>query len=123
SLSIELTGNLHVASGGAIDVTARGYPMNQTYPGARNVTIVQQAGSHVGRGADTTLTGATYGSVERPREAGAGDIRNQAGGGVARINADSLAIDGAIRANGGGTGGGEGGGAGGSIWITATRVT
>jgi Bacterial Ig-like domain len=121
SLDISVSGDLRIAAGGAIDVTRRGYPVNVTYPGARNVTLVQQAASHIGRGGSVTLSGATYGSVMHPREAGAGDIRNQPGGGVVRIDAGGLAVNGSIRANGG-NGGGEGSGAGGSIWITTSRI-
>ncbi|MDP9191464.1 MAG: Ig-like domain-containing protein [Acidobacteriota bacterium] len=123
ALNIDITGELHVASGAAIDVTWRGYPTLTTYPGARNVTVVQQAASHIGRGASTTLSGATYGSIERPRELGAGDYRRNGGGGVVRINAASTVVDGVIRANGGTGNTVEGGGAGGSVWITTTRIS
>ena len=124
ALDIAVTGEMRIASGGTIDATRRGFAVNATYPGARNVTVVQQGGSHIGRGGAMTLSGATYGSVTRPREAGAGDIRNHLGGGVLRIDAGNLIVDGIIGANGGGpVGSGEGGGGGGSVWITAGKIT
>ena len=118
-LTIEARDGLRID--GSIDVTARGYAPPQTGEGALSAQIVQQGGSHLGRGGNVTAEGATFGSMRTPFEAGAGDYRNHFGGGAVRIVAGEVTLIGAIRANGG-SGGGEGAGAGGSIDIVATRI-
>ncbi|MCA1733476.1 MAG: hypothetical protein LC732_07730, partial [Acidobacteria bacterium] len=113
---------VYVACEGAIDVSGRGYAGSQTYPGAA-VPGPNSGGSHLGVGGVMDLpAGTAYGSVYRPQEAGAGGEHasaGMAGGGVVRITADAVIVDGAIRANGADGGTGRRGGAGGSIWITA----
>ncbi|MGZ7079529.1 MAG: hypothetical protein ACXVJT_08965, partial [Thermoanaerobaculia bacterium] len=109
-----------LAVDGAIDVSGKGYVRDSTYPGA-SVGTSGTSGSHIGVGSGNQgfgSEGSTYGSVERPRESGAGGTGNfgDSGGGVVRINAATLRIDGAIRSN-------AQEGAGGSIWITAGRIT
>ncbi|MBK9968901.1 MAG: hypothetical protein IPP07_30280 [Holophagales bacterium] len=129
SLDLKVTGTLTIEDGGSIDVTGRGYPEESTYPGATGaVSPTDSAGSHVGTGglAGGSAAMPTYGSVERPREAGSGGWNGAArpGGGVIRIEAGTLALGGAtakIVANG--DGGSWRGGAGGSIWITAASMT
>jgi Bacterial Ig-like domain/Carboxypeptidase regulatory-like domain/F5/8 type C domain len=111
-----------VACGGAIDTSGRGYTDNNTYP---NETEPGGAtgGSHIGRGGlYNGPYGTTYGSIYRPQEAGSagGCCTSGPGGGVVRISAPSIAIDGAVRANG--ATGYDRSGAGGSVWITAARL-
>jgi hypothetical protein len=116
SLDLKAT-SVYVACGGAIDVNGKGYPGGQSYPGV-SVSVNNSGGSHIGLGiGDNGTAGATYGSVEQPQEAGAGAGGFASGGGIIRINATSLANDGAIRANG--VNGSSRNSAGGSIWITA----
>ncbi|MBK8595122.1 MAG: hypothetical protein IPN83_05940 [Holophagales bacterium] len=109
-LDLTVTGSLFIECGGSIDVTGRGYPEESTYPGATGaVSPTDSAGSHVGTGglAGGSAAMPTYGSVERPREAGSGGWNGAArpGGGVIRIEAGTLALGGAtakIVANGDG---------------------
>jgi len=116
SIDVKAT-SMYVACGGAIDVSGRGYPAGQSYPGV-SVSVNNSGGSHIGLGiGDSGTAGATYGSVEQPQEAGAGAGSVASGGGIIRINATSLANDGAIRANGANSNSRNS--AGGSIWITA----
>ncbi|HYO79103.1 MAG TPA: hypothetical protein VE010_21745, partial [Thermoanaerobaculia bacterium] len=116
---------LYVGCGAAIDVSALGYRKNVTAPGTGS-TDLQAGGGHVGRGGVwKRASGSSFGSLTRPREAGAGGWASltsgalaSAGGGVVRMHATaSMTIDGAVRANASSTNGG-GGGAGGSVWLT-----
>ena len=121
SLSIELTGTLTIEAGALIDVTARGFNRQVTYPGETTASG-SGGGSHIGQGGSSS--GTTYGSIYRPQENGAGGANTSdgdRGGGVVRIVANELVLNGEIRANGqGSTGYYTRGGAGGSVWITLT---
>lgn len=116
--SFHLTaGTIYVGCGGAIDASARGYASNGTYPGAAT-PFAYTGGSHIGRGRGFGA-GSTFGSIYRPAEPGGSAYASGAGGGVLRIQATDLTIDGAIRANGEDV---HRSGAGGSVWITTGRV-
>jgi hypothetical protein len=111
-LGLEVAGTVYVGCGGAIDVSGRGYG-NWTYPG-HQMPGSASGGSHLGvGGVNSNPPGETYGSVYFPQESGTG--RNGRGGGVLRVVADRVLLDGVIRANG--SDGGIGA-AGGSIWMT-----
>jgi hypothetical protein len=116
-LSLEVTGPVYVACGGAIDASALGYASDTTYPG-HGIPGLSSGGSHIGEGGVSNLpAGETFGSVYRPREAGGGGRSGGRGGGVVEIDGDRVQIDGAVRANGGSA---NRGGAGGSVWIRAS---
>ncbi|MDA8020340.1 MAG: Ig-like domain-containing protein [Thermoanaerobaculia bacterium] len=121
-LEISLSGRLTIESGAAIDVSAKGYRPNQTYPGETG-SANGSGGSHLGLGGQfaSSLPGSTYGSVYFPSEPGAGGQNSGvglAGGGVVLVEAAELVVDGAIRANGDSRPtGGYRGGAGGSVWL------
>src|SRR5207237_10599436 len=67
--------------------------------------------------------GTTYGSVDRAQEVGGGAGNGGSGGGIVRVIAGTVVVDGAIRANGWLTGGyNDRGGAGGSVWVSAGTV-
>ncbi|HYO77345.1 MAG TPA: hypothetical protein VE010_12850, partial [Thermoanaerobaculia bacterium] len=71
--TLDVTANaLFVACDAKLDASALGYAFRTTYPGARNVTRIEEGASHIGRGArveaGVPLTGATYGSISEPRE-------------------------------------------------------
>ncbi|HEX7828619.1 MAG TPA: hypothetical protein VF787_03150, partial [Thermoanaerobaculia bacterium] len=114
---------LFVACNGTIDVTGLGIAHNAGYPGA-SAADDSSGGSHIGRGGVWHRTpGGVFGSVFEPKEPGSGGnhpgiaTTEGAGGGMVRIRATgTVAIDGAISANG--VASSYGGGAGGSIWIT-----
>jgi hypothetical protein len=110
----------------SIDVSARGYAAEQTHPGETLGTHYTVAGSHLGEGGlRDGSPGSTYGSVTRPMEAGAGGGSGSSprGGGLIRIEAAALDLQGtaSIRADGG-SNDGYAAGAGGSIWVTADEV-
>jgi hypothetical protein len=117
SLVIDVSGEVVVEAGAAIDVSGKGYARNQTYPG-EPLDPTNGGGSHMGVGGENEEQESTYGSVTRPQEMGAGGtygFGDQFGGGVVRIDTGDLRIDGAIRADGVVH---SFGGAGGSIWIS-----
>ncbi|HEV8432160.1 MAG TPA: Ig-like domain-containing protein, partial [Thermoanaerobaculia bacterium] len=104
ALTLNVSGTLTVQSGGAIDVTGRGYGVQQSY--SSSVSTNGSGGSHIGLGTagNSGTVAAVYGSVEQPQEAGAGGGRDSGGangGGIVRITAGTLVDSGAIRANGG----------------------
>jgi hypothetical protein len=107
---------------GRIDVTGDGYRANDTYPGER-ASAFETGGSHMGRGGSRGghASGSTFGSVYRPQEAGGGgnDWPNP-GGGIVRIKAHTVRLDGQILALGVRH---YRGGAGGSVWISSTKIT
>ncbi len=120
SLKLTVADTVTIPVGATIDVTGKGYAVNRTYPG-ETLSTNGSAGSHLGRGSfSTPSSGSTYGSVTRPREAGAGSYEylgtwGGPGGGVVRIEAGSIVLEGAIHADGEGY---SRGGAGGSVWLT-----
>ncbi|HVT45346.1 MAG TPA: Ig-like domain-containing protein [Thermoanaerobaculia bacterium] len=134
-LDIEVEETLWIEGGARIDVTGRGFIgtvnwVGRTWP---NTTVGGSSegagGSHGGRGAATSA--ASYGSIfdpNTPGGAGANPTNTFAncptcspGGGVARVRAGTLHLDGQILAHGivQGT---AGGGAGGSIRIDAQTI-
>ncbi|MEO8034568.1 MAG: hypothetical protein ABI837_09045, partial [Acidobacteriota bacterium] len=122
SVSVVATGTLKLESGASIDASDRGYDVFKSYPGV-TASSVTSAGSHMGRGGiNGGTSGATFGSVYQPQEAGAGASHNgyiSAGGGVVRISAATAVIDGNIRANALAFYSG----AGGSVWLIAGRIS
>ncbi len=133
SLQLTITNGLLVDSNSVIDVSGRGYvndgtlgalTLGNTNTGAASG---RSGGSYGGLGAPASggQGNSTYGDYHNPNElgsAGAGAQANGgAGGGLARISAASVQIDGALLANGanavdsGDYGGG--GGSGGGVWL------
>jgi Bacterial Ig-like domain/Carboxypeptidase regulatory-like domain len=132
-LHVNVAGTLTIASGASIDATGRGFAgasggVGRTWPGVAAASA-GGAASHGGRGGvshGAASAGETYGSVFEPSSPGAaGSTGNyqtncaacSPGGGVVRIDAASVVLDGAIRANGAWTGEYTQGGAGGSVLI------
>ncbi len=113
-LELVLERDLHVACGGAIDVTGLGYLGGARTGGrARGFGNSQEEGanyrtgaSHGGRGGLYDGSSRVYGSVKDPSTPGGGaggdgSRAGSAGGGVVRITAAGrMAIDGAVRADG-----------------------
>lgn len=102
-LRLLVTGTLSIDAASAIDVSGRGYPLgrgaNERWlGGAGNLG----GGSYGGRGG--YASNFPYGDATNPDQPGAGGAvgsgRGGAGGGLVRISAAVLALDGAIRADG-----------------------
>ena len=123
TLRLTVTGTLTVDATSSIDASARGYLGGRT---VGNVTAGRASGrsggSHGGRGFPWEgVPNQTYGDFRDPRGPGAGaaidKVGGGSGGGVVRIRAATLVLEGSIRADGGDGPGGGGGGSGGSISI------
>ncbi|HYI12032.1 MAG TPA: carboxypeptidase regulatory-like domain-containing protein [Thermoanaerobaculia bacterium] len=126
-VEIVTTDGFYVGCGASIDVTGRGYAANQSYPGA-GLPGVNNGGAHIGQGGLWAgAVASSFGSVYRPMEMGGGGNDGSwglRGGGVIRIDAKTLSLDGVVRSNGHGSGSAHHrGGGGGSVWITAARVS
>ena len=135
-LLVETT-NLTVDATSSIDVSGRGYTgsaggFGRTWPNVTTGGSYNGAGgSHGGRGGAHDSVGdsaASYGSVHDPNEPGGagGQYSNgtcnpcNAGGGIARIVAQTFTLDGKLLANG--SQGSSGSGAGGSIRVDAQSL-
>ena len=101
TVDLTVNGPVYVACHGAIDVSGRGYPGATTYPGVA-LSGYYDGGSHLGEGGVKSPPPAgTFGSVERPQELGGGGRNTSgSGGGVVRIVAERVQIDGTIQAHG-----------------------
>lgn len=142
-------GNLHVAEGGLLSASERGFPAgwvvsqavirSQGYgPGGGKSTnpgtsALGGGGGHGGRGGKqgTSVSGATYDDPYSPSLAGSGGAVNWkyctqggVGGGVVHVCAtNSIVVDGTVSADGQKASGDyAGGGAGGSVYLAAPSV-
>ncbi len=151
-LYFKATGKVTVADGSKIDLTGKGYPVNEG-PGVGNTTLKVDnivsyygfsGGSYGGLGGygyePTTktkrLSGESYGTKEGVEFMGSsglsyyykggldGDIGGGLGGGRINISAASMDILGGIQANGkgGSDGNGSGGGSGGGILLNSPVI-
>jgi RHS repeat-associated protein len=124
--SLVITSNtLSISDSSKIDVSGKGYPVGFGPNGQANACYTC-GGSHAGKGMNGTTPG--YGYYRQPSTAGGGGSNTTsgqtagAGGGIVRIQTQSLILNGSIKADG------EynyfyGTGAGGSIWIHADEFS
>ncbi|MGE3309368.1 MAG: hypothetical protein AB7O66_05300 [Limisphaerales bacterium] len=132
-----LVDSLVVEAGSRIDVTARGYAGGPT-PGAWNGRTLgnvpgssrRAGGSYGGLGSvgDTQdPVNFIYGDFRNPNEPGSGGGSDSgsagAGGGLVRLTARTIQLEGEIRADGGNGSRYGGGGSGGGIWVQTTGIT
>ncbi|HEY3052598.1 MAG TPA: carboxypeptidase regulatory-like domain-containing protein [Thermoanaerobaculia bacterium] len=125
TLTIDSTSAIDASGGGYANITGTG----ETYPGVSG-SFGKAGGSHGGRGGPYVGTpGATYGSITNPNEAGAAGSGGNCfacatGGGIVRIKANSLVLNGKIWSNAGGvTLGGFSSGAAGSIRLDVASLS
>ncbi|WP_145234608.1 putative Ig domain-containing protein [Urbifossiella limnaea] len=119
-LEVNVAGTIAVDSSSRIDVTGKGYVAGRTTGNTAAGGAVNAGGSHGGLGAVTPgPTNAAYGDYADPADWGAGGA-NFSGGGVVRITAGTLQLDGVLAA--GGSGGSYGAGAGGSVYVSADTL-
>jgi protocatechuate 3,4-dioxygenase beta subunit len=121
-LRIIAAGKVTIEPGALLDLESRGYGIGAAPPGITPGSGWAQGGTHGGSGGN----GDFYDSVYEPSWPGAGGTGGSAsgkpGGGVVRIEAGSVQLDGEIRVRGAATCGGEGGGAGGAVYIKAAAT-
>jgi hypothetical protein len=130
--------SLVVEAGSRIDVTSRGYAGGPTPGVGRNGRTLgnvlgssrRAGGSYGGLGAvgDTQdPVNFIYGDFRNPNELGSGGGSDSgtagAGGGLVRVNARSIQLEGEIRADGGSGSRYGGGGSGGGIWVQTAGIT
>jgi len=125
SLDLVISGALTIEAGSAVDVSGRGYIGDRTVGNTtEGASTGHSGGSYGGLGypapAGSGVPNRTYGDFRDPQHPGAGGGGAEpgygTGGGLVRLVAGSLVLDGAIRADGrGALGGDRPGGAGGGI--------
>ncbi len=114
-LILTVDGPLNVAANASIDVSGCG---------GTNGSLGQRVGgSYGGRGGQdgTNESPAVYGSLTEPMDLGGGS-RDYRGGGCVRLTANSLHLDGLLKANGSAPGANIGSPAGGSVWIDVVSL-
>jgi subtilase family serine protease len=127
-LLLDVSATLTIDATSAIDVSSRGYLPNRTIGNtATGGASGQSAASYGGYGASNSGgTNDVYGDYRNPNELGSGGSGNiaiaNAGGGLVRVRAAVVQIEGTIRANGGngqdnGWGWYAGGGSGGGVHL------
>ncbi|MCY2963358.1 MAG: Ig-like domain-containing protein, partial [Planctomycetota bacterium] len=115
-LNLQVSGTIVVDAGSSIDVSGRGYMPGRT----KGNTTAGAAGSGAGgsygglggslESVGGSATNAVYGDFHDPQDFGSGGGGNY-GGGLVEIQANTLTLNGALRANGlDGNGAGSGGG-------------
>ncbi|WP_211485165.1 IPT/TIG domain-containing protein [Corallococcus exiguus] len=133
TLDLDVSGTVEVGSGASINLTGAGYLGGwrgvNTQQAGRTVgnvpaTAVNLTGSHAGYGAaESSAVVPTYGDYLMPAIAGSGGSGSGGGapggngGGVLRLKAASLVLNGKLLVNGMDSGSGYYPGAGGSIWL------
>ncbi len=105
SLSLVAANSLVVDGTSKIDVTGKGYPAGRTAGNTARGAAGRSGGSYAGFGQPDALANLnwTYGDFRNPQEPGSGggtDLGGAAGGGLLRIVAGSVTLDGKLTANG-----------------------
>ena len=129
---IDVTGTITIDASSRIDVSTRGYYPNRTLGNTTSGAAGgQSGGSYGGYGYSYSNTysgnrNEVYGDFRNPNELGSGAARGGRGGGLIRITAGDMILDGSIRANGQSrlsSGLYEGGGSGGGIRLDVIRLS
>ncbi|MDD5705612.1 MAG: PKD domain-containing protein [Kiritimatiellae bacterium] len=119
-------GTIRIECGGAIDVSGRGYLAGRTFGNTTVGAAVDDAGGSYGGMGGTSGTdnpNAVYGDFRNPNELGSGGGSDKSyGGGLVRLRARKLTVDGAIAANGAAGGNYGPGGSGGGVYIDVDRI-
>ncbi|MCC6235104.1 MAG: hypothetical protein IT580_20845, partial [Verrucomicrobiales bacterium] len=130
--NLHFPGNLHIAAGGVLSATGRGFAGGDGAGAPGPVPSYAAGGSHGGRGGhgDNHAAVTTHGSLTEPQIPGSGGGNTLTfgeggrGGGAVRLRVDGeLRIDGRLEAEGTTGGSYAGAGAGGSLWIQARQLT
>ncbi len=121
NVTVTVNANATIQSGGALDVSARGYPAGAG-PGAGGSAYYSAGAGHGGNGAGSSSIscgGGAYDDVLAPSDYGSGGGSGSRGGGTVRlVVADTLLVDGELRSDAATASSNGGGGAGGSLYLT-----
>ena len=128
SLRMSVADTLIVDASSKIDVSARGYQYGRTLGNTTTGAAKTRAGGSYGgaghRSSSNDTTNWAYGDFLNPNEVGSGggnyNSGGGSGGGLVRIAADQLQLNGSIRANGGSY---PNGGSGGGIWLDVNTLS
>lgn len=139
-LELIVDGTLRVDGGSRIDVSGRGYAGAHSSGNSSDQAFTlgntlaggstrRNGGSHGGSGAFGNAGGTVnslYGTAESPSDPGSGGGSDSGpggnGGGVIRVIASVLELEGALRADGDGGSTYGGGGSGGAVWLTVGSI-
>ena len=114
-----MSGTLTLDATSRIDVSSKGYlasrTLGNTTTGASSSRVGGSYGGLGGLGNSGGSANAVYGDLRAPNELGSGGNGGGKGGGLTRITATEVVLDGAIRADGGNGGTTTGAGSGGGI--------
>ncbi len=127
SLEMDVAGSIVVDATSKIDVSGQGYLPGHT---TRNTTVNAATGSWggsyggLGGGSGVGATNAVYGDFLNPEHwgSGGGGLSGGRGGGLVRITADGLVMDGKLLANGSNVTSSGGGGSGGGVDVAVNRL-
>jgi YD repeat-containing protein len=134
-LELNIAGTLSVDASSRIDVTGKGYLPGRTSGNTITGGATGEGGGSYGGlgGSQSGSTNGVYGDYANPGEwgsgSGPGGSEPRAGGGMMRLEAGTLHLDGLISASGVSsfilplTGVGGGGGSGGSVYVSAQTLT
>ncbi len=137
-LDIVVTGTIQIDSTSRIDVSGRGFlgggqtgnpsATNGMTVGFQSTNQSGTAGSYGGLGGGSFATNPVYGDFRNPNEVGSGGGGFQGaaagnGGGLIRIIAQTIVLDGSIRADGGSATNFSAGGSGGGIRLDAGSLS
>src|SRR5690625_4728643 len=115
SLYLVVAEMLVIEDGASIDVSGRGET-----GGATGTTATRHGGSHGGAGGQRA-SDDTFGDFAQPTDFGSAVNTSNRGGGVVRISAEHVLLDGSISADGHSVY--RGGGSGGSVWLTVGELS
>ncbi|MGD9612418.1 MAG: Ig-like domain-containing protein, partial [Kiritimatiellia bacterium] len=120
-LELIVSNTLYISGNSAVNVSGKGYPFGRTYPNTTsNASTGTSGGSYGGLGSgDSGVPNPVYGDFRNPNELGSGGYYAANGGGLARIRAADLILDGQIAANSLAGGAGSGGG----IYLDVGRLS
>ena len=134
-LDLSVAGTLSIDGSSKIDVSGMGYSAGRTHNNSTQGASQDESGGSYGglgggfesAGQSGWTPGLSYGDYSNPMEPGAGGAgadayQERAGGGLARISAATVILDGSILALGG-DGGGGGAGSGGGIYLDADTIS
>ncbi len=124
-LELAVSNTLFISSNSAINASGKGYLPGRTYPNTTNNASTGNSGGSYGGlgGANAGVANPVYGDAMNPNEPGSGGglSSGSPGGGLVRILASNIVLEGKISAAG--FGGNAGAGSGGGVFLDVDRLS